>query len=72
MNKEDLIKYIDTINKSYLVSMNSAEERKDLCQKLLIEIKKYPDLKAPSCWEDCINNPGVYNELKIRRDSANV
>lgn len=69
ISKEDMIKYTETVNKSYLLGLDSAEERRDLCRELLEEIKKFSDLKAPYVWEDCINNPGVYNELKRKRNN---
>ena len=68
MTKEEMISRIDNVNTSYLLGWN-ATERKDLCSKLLEDIKEFKDLKAPECWEHCLNNPGVYNELASKRDN---
>ena len=67
MTKEEMVKRIDTVNTTYLLGL-SAKERKDLCTQLLNEVKQFTDLEAPKCWEDCVNNPGVYNELANKRN----
>ena len=69
-NKDEMWRYTVTIDTEYLLGIDSAEERRELCKNLLETIKNYPDLEAPRCWQDCVNNPGVYNELKVRRDNG--
>lgn len=68
-NKDEMWKYSVTIDTEYLLGLDSAEERRELCQDLLESAKQYPDITLPDCWQDCVNNPGVYNELKYRRDN---
>jgi hypothetical protein len=60
----DMQKYIIMVNGDFLLSLD-ARERTDLCNKLLEEIEKFPELKAPSCWPDCVRNPGIWNTQKF-------
>lgn len=66
ITKQEMHHYILTVDYNYLIGMRPSE-RIELCKTLIEYAKDFPQYEVPKIWEDCIKNPGVWNELSIRK-----